>query len=149
MQKDHAMHAIVHRRYGTPEVLAFEEIERPVPGDEDVLVRVHAAGATIGDHHIVTGRPYLCRAPEGGGDWVGPFVRILGGLISSLFTSRKFKTFVMTPNRDDLLFLKELVEAGKARPVIERSYALREVAEALRHVGEGRAQGQIVIRIAS
>ena len=47
MQKDHAMHAIVHRRYGTPDVLAFEEIERPLPGDEDVLVRVHAAGATI------------------------------------------------------------------------------------------------------
>lgn len=44
--------------------------------------------------------------------------------------------------------LKDLVEAGKAKPVIERSYALREVAEALRHVGEGRAQGQTVLRIA-
>jgi NADPH:quinone reductase-like Zn-dependent oxidoreductase len=74
--------------------------------------------------------------------------RILGGLISSLFTSRTFKMFVMAPNRDDLLLLKELVEAGKARPIIERRYALREVGEALRHVGEGHAQGQTVIRIA-
>ena len=61
------MHAIVHRRYGMPDVLAFEEIERPVPGDEDVLVRVHAAGATIGDHHVVTGKPYLIRLTPFGG----------------------------------------------------------------------------------
>jgi NADPH:quinone reductase-like Zn-dependent oxidoreductase len=84
----------------------------------------------------------------GGGDWVGPFVRIVGGLLSFLFTSRKFKMFVMTPNRNDLLFLKELVEAGKAKPVIERRYALSEAGEALKHVGEGHAQGQTVIRIA-
>ena len=324
------MHAIAHRRYGTPDVLAYEEIERPFPGDEDVLVRVHAAGASIGDHHVVTGKPYLIRlTPFGGlprprnrvpgttlagrveaigakvntfrtgdkvfgqasngafaeyvvvpakllapkpsnlsfeeaavvpwaatalqglrnagglkpgqsvlingasggvgtwavqiakalgakvtavcstrnvekvralgadevldysrqdflmggarfdlmfdlvgnrslsecrsvltpkgtyvpcaggeGEWVGPFVRILGGLVSSLFRDRKFKPFVMTPNRDDLLFLKELVEAGKARPVIDRRYALREVGEALTHVGDGHAQGQTVIRIA-
>jgi NADPH:quinone reductase-like Zn-dependent oxidoreductase len=326
----HTMHAIVHRRYGTPDVLAFEELERPVPGDEDVLVRVHAAGASVGDHHVVTGKPYLIRlspfgglprprnrvpgaamagrveavganvtafrrgdevfgqaatgafaeyivvpakliAPKpqnlsfeeaaavpwgatalqglrdagglkagqkvlingasggvgtwavqiakalgaevtavcstrnvemvralganevidytlqdfvaggarfdvmldlvgnrslsdcrsvltpkgayvpcggGGGDWVGPFIRIVGGLFLSLFTSRRFRMFVMTPNQKDLLVLKELVEAGKAKPVIERRYALREVADALQHVGEGHAQGQTVIRIA-
>ena len=41
------MHAIVHRKYGTPDVLTYEEIARPVPGDEDVLVQVHAAGVSI------------------------------------------------------------------------------------------------------
>jgi hypothetical protein len=40
------------------------------------------------------------------------------------------------------------VETGKARPVIECSYELGEIAEALKHVGEWRAQGQTVIRIA-
>jgi NADPH:quinone reductase-like Zn-dependent oxidoreductase len=65
----------------------------------------------------------------GGGDWVGPFIPIVGSLLSSLFTTRRFRMFVMTPNRDDLLFLKGLVEAGKARPVIERRYALSEVGE--------------------
>ena len=61
------MYAIVHRKYGTPDVLAYEEIERPVPGDEDVLVRVHAAGASIGDYMIVTGKPYLIRLSPFGG----------------------------------------------------------------------------------
>jgi NADPH:quinone reductase-like Zn-dependent oxidoreductase len=50
-----------------PDVLALEEIEHPVPGDEDVLVRVHAAGASIGDHHVVTGKPYLIRLTPFGG----------------------------------------------------------------------------------
>jgi 2-desacetyl-2-hydroxyethyl bacteriochlorophyllide A dehydrogenase len=324
------MQAIVHRQYGTPDVLALEELERPVPGEEDVLVRVHAAGVSVGDHHIITGKPYLirlspfgglprprnrvpgsamagrveavgakvttfrpgdevfgeagsgafaeylvvpakrlvpkpsnlsfeeaaavpwaatalqglrnagglkagqrvlihgasggvgtwavqiakalgaqvtavcstrnvekvralgadevldytredfvqggarfdvmldlvgnrslsdCRSvltPQGtyvacsggGGDWVGPLFRLAGLLFSSLFTSQKLKTFVMAPNRNDLLFLKELVEAGKARPVIERRHALREAAQALKHVGEGHSQGQTVIRVA-
>jgi NADPH:quinone reductase-like Zn-dependent oxidoreductase len=325
------MHAVVQRQYGTPDVLTFEAIERPIPGGEEVLVRVHAACASVGDHHIVTGKPYLIRltpfggvprprnrvpgaslagrveavgakvtgfrtgdevfgqavagafaefivmpakllAPKpknlsfeeaaavpwaltalqglrdagglkagqkvlingasgavgtwavqiakalgaevtavcstrnverlrklgadevldytahdfvsggarfdvmldlvgnrslsdcrsvlkpkgtyvpcsgGGGDWIGPLIRIVGGMLSFPFTSRKMKMFVETPNSADLLFLKELVEAGKAKPVIGRRYALSDVGEALRHVGEGRAQGQTVIHIAS
>jgi NADPH:quinone reductase-like Zn-dependent oxidoreductase len=84
----------------------------------------------------------------GGGDWVGPFFRIVAALVRSLFSSQKVKTFVTTPRQADLLFLKELVEAGKARPVLERRYPLSEVAEALRHVGEGHSQGQTVVQIA-
>lgn len=324
------MRAIVHREYGTPDVLALGEVERPVPGDGDVLVRVHAAGVSVGDHHVVTGRPYMIRlspfgglprprnkvpgallagvveavgakvttfrpgdevygqtangafaeyvvvpadhiAPKpgnlsfeeaaavpwaatalqglrdagglvagqrvlingasggvgtwavqiakalgaevtavcsarnvemvrslgadevidyakqdfveggarfdvmmdmignrslsdclgvlrpggalvpcsgGGGDWVGPLFRIVAALVRSLFSSRRVATFMMAPSQKDLVFLKELVEAGKARPVIERRYRLGEVAEALKHVGEGHTQGQTVIRIA-
>jgi NADPH:quinone reductase-like Zn-dependent oxidoreductase len=323
------MHAIVHRKYGTPDVLAYEEIERPVPADEDVLVRVHAAGASIGDHIIVTGKPYLIRlsafggwprprnlvpgacmagrveavgakvttfrpgddvygeaatgafaeyivvpakliAPKpstlsfeeaaaapwgvnalqglrdsgglkagqrvlingasgGVGTWAvqiakalgghvtavcstrnvemvrtlgahevvdytkhdfvdggprfdvmldtvgnrsvsdcrsvlvptGAFVSCTGGpsmtrwlfrlawmLLASRFTSQKLTTFMASPNQKDLFALKQLVEAGKLKPVIERRYALREVADALRHVGERHSQGQTVIQIA-
>jgi NADPH:quinone reductase-like Zn-dependent oxidoreductase len=68
--------------------------------------------------------------------------------LASLFTPQKLKTLSTTPNHDDLLFLTELVEAGKAKPVIERRYPLSEVADALRHVGEGHARGQTVIEIA-
>jgi NADPH:quinone reductase-like Zn-dependent oxidoreductase len=83
-----------------------------------------------------------------GGDWVGPLFRLAAVRLASLFTRKKLTAFFAAPSREDLLVLKELVEAGKARPVIERRYALGEVAEALRRVGEGHAQGQTVIRIA-
>ena len=323
------MQAIVRRRYGTPDVLELGAIERPVPGDDDVLVRVHAAGASMGDHHVVTGKPYVIRlSPHGGmlrprsrvpgmalsgrveavgakvttvrvgdevygdapagafaeyaivpaqrlapkpanlsfeeaaatpwavtplqalrdvgglqagqkvlingasggvGSWAvqiakalgaevtavcsgrnaemvrtlgadavidytkedfvaggarfdlvldtvgnralsdfrkvlrptGTYVSCSGGnsslgwlfrlataSLTSLFTRQKLKMFIVSPNRADLLFLKELVEAGKAKPVIERRYALSEVPDALHHVGAGHARGQVVIRIA-
>jgi NADPH:quinone reductase-like Zn-dependent oxidoreductase len=321
------MHAIVRRRYGTPDVLSYEEIPRPVLGEQDVLVRVRAAGASIGDHHIVTGKPYVIRPAIGGlirpgqlvpgsamagrveaagarvttlragdevfgettagafaeyvavradrlapkprnqsfedaaatpwavtplqalrdaggvkaghrvvingasggvGSWgiqiakafgahvtavcstrnvarvralgadevidytttdfvtagprfdvmldtvgnrslldcrrvlvpTGTFVSTSGGqsgmrwlvrmaamLLISRFSTRKLKPFIVSLNQQDLLVLKELVEAGTIKPAIDRRYPLRDTADAMRHVGEGHAQGQTVIHV--
>ena len=54
----------------------------------------------------------------------------------------------MKPDRDDLRFLKERIEAGEVRPVIERTYAgLAEVPDAIRHLEHGHARGKIVITV--
>jgi NADPH:quinone reductase-like Zn-dependent oxidoreductase len=53
--------------------------------------------------------------------------------------------FGMKPNQKDLVFMKELVEAGKVKPVIDRRYPLSDVAEALRYLGKGHARGKVVI----
>lgn len=328
MQATEQMYAIVRRKYGTPDVLSYERVTRPVPGDEDVLVQVHAVGASIGDYIMVTGKPYLIRlTPYGGlprprnpvpgacmagrvaavgakvtmfrtgdevfgeavtgafaeyvvvpakliapkptnltfeeaavapwaiaalqglrdvgglkagqrllingasggvGTWAvqiaksigahvtavcstrnvdmiyalgaddvidytkedfvtggprfdvvfdtvgnrslsdsrrvltpdGTYVSCSGGdsgvgwlfglavlSLLALFTRQKLKALFTNPNRDDLLFLKKLIEAGPLRPVIERRYPLREVGNALRHVGKRRSQGQTVIQV--
>jgi NADPH:quinone reductase-like Zn-dependent oxidoreductase len=63
----HPIRAIVHPRCGTLDLLPFEPSERRAPGDEDVLVRVRAAVASIGDPHLVTGKPYLIRLSPFGG----------------------------------------------------------------------------------
>lgn len=55
------MKAITQDVYGGPEVLKLEEIERPTIGDDEVLVRVRAAGVDPGVWHLMTGRPYLVR----------------------------------------------------------------------------------------
>jgi NADPH:quinone reductase-like Zn-dependent oxidoreductase len=55
------MKAIVQDEYGSAEVLELREIDKPVPGDGEVLVRVHAAGLHRGDWHVMTGLPYLVR----------------------------------------------------------------------------------------
>ncbi|WNG29335.1 NAD(P)-dependent alcohol dehydrogenase [Cystobacter fuscus] len=55
------MNAIVQPAYGSVEVLRFEEVERPVLGDGEVRVRVHAAAVCQGDVHLLTGTPYLVR----------------------------------------------------------------------------------------
>ena len=53
---------------------------------------------------------------------------------------------LVKPNKD-LAFMKELIEAGKVKPVIDRRYTLSEVAEALRYYGEGHARGKVVITV--
>jgi NADPH:quinone reductase-like Zn-dependent oxidoreductase len=55
------MKAIVQDGYGSADVLELRDIERPAAGDNDVLVRVHAAGVDPGVWHLMTGLPYLVR----------------------------------------------------------------------------------------
>lgn len=81
MHAKEQMHAMVRSEYGEPNVLAHEEIDRPVPGDEDVLVRVYAAAASIGDYLIVTGKPYLIRFTPFGG-FPRPRHRVPGACMS-------------------------------------------------------------------
>lgn len=323
------MRAMVQREYGQPDVLKLAVVDVPVPGDDEVLVRVHAAGVSIGDHHVVTGTPYVIRlSPHAGllrprratpgmalagrveavgskvttlrpgdevfgdtpagafaeyavvpaerlvpkpanvtfeeaaavpwavtplqalrdagglqagqrvlvnggsggvGTWAiqiakafgahvtavcssrnaemvrglgadavvdyttedfvdggarfdlafdtvgnrpladfkkvlmpkGTFVSCSGGSSSmrwliglaemslrSSSNGRKWKAFIVSPKRSDLLSLEKTVSAGKAKPVIERVFTLEQLPEALRHVGEGHSRGQVVVRIA-
>src|SRR5580765_3787275 len=58
---DGTMRAIVQDRYGTADVLQLQQIPRPVLADNEVLVRVHAAGLDRGTWHLMTGTPYLMR----------------------------------------------------------------------------------------
>jgi NADPH:quinone reductase-like Zn-dependent oxidoreductase len=59
------MRAVVHDRYGPPEVLRLEDVERPVPKDDEVLVRIHAAGVTRSDAHLRAGTPRVSRIQSG------------------------------------------------------------------------------------
>ena len=69
----------------------------------------------------------------------GPFVSRRGGqTVINLFAS---------PSADDLAFVKELIEAGKVKPVIDRTYSLKDTAEAVRHVGAGHAAGKVIIQV--
>jgi NADPH:quinone reductase-like Zn-dependent oxidoreductase len=55
------MKAIVQDKYGSSRVLELMDIDKPEVGEDDVLVRVNAAGVHIGDWHVMTGQPYLMR----------------------------------------------------------------------------------------
>ncbi|MET0415735.1 MAG: NAD(P)-dependent alcohol dehydrogenase [Actinoplanes sp.] len=59
------MKAIIQDRYGAPDVLRLDDIDRPAPGDGEVLVRVHAASLNARDWHTLRGDPYLARASLG------------------------------------------------------------------------------------
>ena len=78
------------------------------------------------------------------GRWFG-LGRQFKALSLSPFIGQRMRVFVARHTKEDLAVLKELVEAGKVAPVIERRYALSDVPNALRHQGEGHAHGKIVI----
>ncbi|MFE9751222.1 NAD(P)-dependent alcohol dehydrogenase [Saccharothrix saharensis] len=59
------MQAITQHRYGPPDVLRLDEVDRPVPADDEVLVRVRAAAVNARDWHVMRGDPYLARLMPG------------------------------------------------------------------------------------
>jgi NADPH:quinone reductase-like Zn-dependent oxidoreductase len=84
---------------------------------------------------------------ESDGRWIGPVDRIIKALVLSPFVSQKMASFTVKPNKEDLQFLKQLIEAGTLTPVIDRMYSLSETPEAIRYLEEGRAQGKVVITV--
>src|SRR6266496_1496167 len=83
-----------------------------------------------------------------GGAGAQIFQAMLLGPWMSRNSSQKMGNLSSKPNNKDLDFLKELLEAGKVIPVIDRCYPLSEVADAIRYVEEGHAQGKVVIAVA-
>ncbi|MDN5860707.1 MAG: NAD(P)-dependent alcohol dehydrogenase, partial [Pseudonocardia sp.] len=84
---------------------------------------------------------------ETDGRWLGGSGRQLRALLLSPFVSQTLGTFVASENSDDLLVLRELIESGQVRPVIDRAYPLCEVSTAIRHLVEGHPRGKIVISV--
>ena len=86
------MKAIVQDRYGSADVLKLEDIDTPVAGRGDVLIRVGAASAFIGDWHIMTGTPYAIRLVSGmrapkqrvRGQDVAGYVEVVGNDVTQL-----------------------------------------------------------------
>jgi NADPH:quinone reductase-like Zn-dependent oxidoreductase len=68
---------------------------------------------------------------------MGPFISMTG--------SKTMGGMMVKPNQNDLVFMKELLEAGKVVPVIDRCYPLSEIAEAFHYIGGGHAKGKVVI----
>jgi NADPH:quinone reductase-like Zn-dependent oxidoreductase len=68
-------------------------------------------------------------------------------LITRFVGSRRAKLGIGRYRREDLLVIKELVDTGKYRPVIDRRYALDEIVEATRYVGSGQKTGNVVLRV--
>jgi NADPH:quinone reductase-like Zn-dependent oxidoreductase len=64
-----------------------------------------------------------------------------------MIESKKIRILAVRPNIEDLDFMKDLIEAGKVTPVIDKTYPLSEVPKAIGYVGDGRAQGKVVISV--
>lgn len=84
---------------------------------------------------------------ETDGRWLGGVDRQIRAQVLSLFVGQKLGTFIASVTVDDLAALKELIENGKLTPVVDRTYPLSEVPEAIVYLDEGRARGKVAIAV--
>jgi NADPH:quinone reductase-like Zn-dependent oxidoreductase len=84
---------------------------------------------------------------EGGGRWFGGIGRTLRALLLSPFVSQRLRGLVSIERKRDLEQLGELIEAGKLRPVVDRTFPLADAPEAIRYLEQGRALGKLVITV--
>jgi NADPH:quinone reductase-like Zn-dependent oxidoreductase len=85
--------------------------------------------------------------PDRGG-FIGPLIEPVKAFLYSPFVSQKFVFFLAEVRRDDLSVLRDLIDAGKVRPVVDRTYPLSQATEAIRYLEQGHARGKVVFTVA-
>ena len=155
------MKAIIYKRYGPPDVLQIAEVEKPAPGENQVLVKVHAASINAGDYRTRRADPFFIRLMAGllkpkdprqgiyvcAGGTMPQFMQaiLLGSLMSRKGGKKTGTMGIARVNQADLVYLGELLEAGKIASVIDRRYPLNEIVAAFRYLDDTHAQGKVVI----
>jgi len=105
----------------------------------------------VGNHSMARTRRALTPGgrliSNGGGHSDGKLGRTVRTMLASMVVRRQAGPTVKTQNHGDLVALRDLVEAGKVTPVIDRTYSLTETPEAIGHVAAGHARGTVVIAV--
>jgi NADPH:quinone reductase-like Zn-dependent oxidoreductase len=111
----------------------------------------------IGNHSFSERRRILnpngicVMAGVGGAGWHDGFAARLGGELNaylrSRFVTQKFISYIAQFNKQDMTILADLMQSGKVTPVIDRTYKLSDVPEALRYLEQGHARGKVVIAV--
>lgn len=108
----------------------------------------------VGNHSLLENRRVL--KPDGGlvivggpdGKWLGPLAGPIKAFFLSPFVNQKFGMILAHLDHDDLEVLRDLLQAGKMKPVIDRTWPLSEVPDAIRYLEAGHSRGKIVISVA-
>jgi NADPH:quinone reductase-like Zn-dependent oxidoreductase len=90
---------------------------------------------------------YVLAGDTDKGKWIGPLAGFLNVLIESKFSKQPLMGFFADMKREDLTTLADLLQAGKVKPVIDRRYALDQVADAIRYQETGHARGKVVVTV--
>ena len=136
------------RSLGADHVIDYTHDDFAESGHYDVILDI-GGNATLGRlRRALTQKGTLVIAGgETGGRWLGGSDRLLRALVLSRFIDQKLTTFIASENHEDLIVLKELIEAGKVTPVIDRTYPLGAAAEAIRYLQQGNAKGKVAITV--
>jgi NADPH:quinone reductase-like Zn-dependent oxidoreductase len=133
------------RSIGADDVIDYTREDFTQRGERYDLVLAVNAHHSIFEYKRTLSRDGICVIVGGGMAQV--LQAMLLGPVISRMGRKKIRSFITKSNKMDLVFLKDLLDAGTVVPVIDRHYPLRDVAEALRYLKEGHARGKVVITV--
>jgi NADPH:quinone reductase-like Zn-dependent oxidoreductase len=136
------------RSIGPDEVVDYTQEDFTRRGERYDVIFDLAANRSFSEYRRAlapSGRVVLAGAAKG--SMFKTLSRALMGIVRARLGTRWLVPFLATVTYEDLVVLKELVEAGKLRPVIDRVYSMEDAAEAVRYVGTGEARAKVVINI--
>jgi NADPH:quinone reductase-like Zn-dependent oxidoreductase len=137
------------REIGADHVFDYTREDFTKSGERYDLIVDIAASRSLAEYRRVlkTGGIYVIVGAAGRGRWLGPLAPALKTIAYAPFASGEFSFYVANLNKPDLLFVTELMEQGKVRPVVDRTYPLGEIRDAFRYFDEGHARGKIVVTL--
>jgi NADPH:quinone reductase-like Zn-dependent oxidoreductase len=141
------------RSIGADQVIDYTRENFTNNGKRYDLIFDNISNHTVSERRGVLTPNGICVIAGGGGS--GPhydrMLAVMGGTLKatalSPFISQKFKAFIAKAKSDDLDTLRDLMQAGRVTPVIDRTYPLSEVQAAMRYLEEGHARGKVVITV--
>jgi NADPH:quinone reductase-like Zn-dependent oxidoreductase len=134
------------RSLGADQVIDYTQEDFTRSGQRYDLILEMAGNRSLADlRRALTPKGTLVLVGGSGGKWFMGTGRTLRAVLVSPFMGQRLRSFFSKPKRTDLVVLKELIEAGKITPVIDRTFPLNEGREAIRYVGERSTQGKTVI----
>ncbi len=131
------------RSIGADHVIDYTQKDFTQSGRRYDLILDQVANHSFSDYRRAL-TPQGTHIPNSGHSGMGYIIK---ALVLSLFMRQQGRPYIAIPNSEDLVVLKELIEAGKVTPVIDRMYPLSETPEAFRYLDEGHAQGKVVITV--
>ena len=140
------------RSIGADQVIDYTQEDFTRTGQRyDLIFQLAGTTPPLAFRRVLTPKGRLVLSSgDSPGRVIGPVGRIIKAMLLSPFIGgQTMRPFVAKASSDDLQFLRELIEAGRITPVIDRTYPLSEAADAIRYLETGRARGKVVISVSA
>lgn len=139
------------RPLGADELIDYTQEDVGRRGERYDLIFDVAATRPIRDlrRMLAPGGSLVCAGAAKRGGWLGILARLLAVFLRSRVLHQRVVFYVASVRHEDLAYLKELIDAGQLRPVIDRTYPLEEGREAVRYAMSGQGRAKVVITVGS
>jgi NADPH:quinone reductase-like Zn-dependent oxidoreductase len=139
------------RSLGADEVIDYTKEDFAQSGKQWDVILDNVPNHSLADcRRVLTPQGKYVMIGGGGPDdgrWIGPFMRVIKLLLLKPFVSQEMGMMMADAGKDDMTYLRDLMQSGKVTPVIDRTYKLNEIADAIRYLEQGHARGKVAITL--